>query len=76
MSNSFKCTRCDWEGSDLNQVVICPNCDVGHSPQWRLKKKGSIWECQNCYWRGPEDKTVKESECPKCHNEYLKKLGE
>ena len=72
---NYQCTKCEWTGSDseLVKIQICPNCDVGHSPQWRLQKKGSIWECQNCFWRGPDDKTIKENECPKCGNEYLKK---
>lgn len=75
---NYQCTKCEWSGSDSDvvKIPICPHCDVGHSPQWRLKKKGNIWECQNCFWRGPDDKTIKENECPKCGNEYLKTQGE
>ncbi|MHA1797534.1 MAG: hypothetical protein ACTSVY_03710 [Candidatus Helarchaeota archaeon] len=75
---NYQCTRCGWTGSnsDLIEVPICPNCDVGHSPQWRMKKKGNVWECQNCFWRGSDDMVVREGECPKCRNEYLKEIGE
>ena len=73
---NFRCNRCNWEGPEekLNQVPICPNCAVGHSPLWRLLKKGEDLECPNCSWREKLENVPKEAECPNCHNEYLKKI--
>ena len=74
----FICTRCNWEGAekDLIQIPICPSCSVGHSPLWRLLKKGDDLECPNCSFRDNFGSVPKEPECPECHNEYLKKIDQ
>ena len=75
--SKFVCTRCKWEGSeeDLIQVPVCPSCSVGHSPLWRLLKKGEDLECPNCSYRNKSALVPLEPECPECFNQFLKKLG-
>lgn len=74
----YRCTRCDWEGVEdkLIYVPICPNCTTGHHPLYRLMRKrgGSVLECPNCSSLMTPDEAVMEPECPKCGNQYLKKL--
>lgn len=73
----FVCTKCNWEGTEeeLIQAPICPNCAVGHSPLWRLMKKGGDLECPNCSWRNKMELVPKEFECGNCGSEYLKRIN-
>jgi len=71
----YKCTRCDWESEnreDLKFVPICPDCATGHSPLYRMMKRGDLLECPSCSWAGPAENALMEPECPNCEDQYIK----
>ncbi|MHA1264891.1 MAG: hypothetical protein ACTSRS_06605 [Candidatus Helarchaeota archaeon] len=72
--STYKCTRCDWQGpkEELKYVPICPDCATGHSPLYRMMKKGDLLECPSCSWSGPPEDALMEPECPKCEDQYLR----
>ncbi|MHA1276952.1 MAG: hypothetical protein ACTSQI_03400 [Candidatus Helarchaeota archaeon] len=73
---TYECTRCEWTGSkeELKYVPICPDCSTGHSPLYRMMKKGDLLECPSCSWNGPPEEALSEPECPKCSDQYLREI--
>ncbi|NVM28675.1 MAG: hypothetical protein HWN65_07520 [Candidatus Helarchaeota archaeon] len=71
---TYKCTRCDWAGQkeELKHVPVCPDCATGHSPLYRMMKKGDLLECPSCSWSGPPENALREPECPECEDQYLR----
>jgi len=74
----YKCTRCDWEGSEEEcpKVPICPDCTTGHNKLYRIMKQVDKLQCPNCAWNSTFSDPLYEPECPKCRDQYLIKISD